>query len=154
MKFLDRRFFSGAVIGLVVGVAGSAIGGKCAFNAFMNPERRINWITERVTRELNLNDSQKTALSGIKTDVLARLREMKSFHERVPGEIIDQIGSEKVDEAQMNRFFDEETGHIVDTRKFLIRKFAEFHATLTPEQRAKLEKEAREYFEKHRRWRE
>ncbi len=153
-SLLTKKFFIGVLLGVLAGVGGTALAGRCAFSAFRNPEKRINWMVSRLTNKLDLNENQQNGLENIKKEVTARFAEIKTFHERVPQEIISQIEAGTVDETRLNAFFDEENVKIVETRKFLIQKFSQFHSTLTAEQKKKLEEEIRKFFERRKHWQE
>ena len=108
---------------------------------------RADWIAKRVASELDLNDKQKAELQRIKKEILDKRKELdvKMF----PDEIVDQIRQAQIDEAKVNKAFETSGTKRDQMRVFMTKKFIEFHAVLTPEQRNKLADKVTELLKKH-----
>ena len=66
-----------------------------------------------------------------------------------PDEIVDQIRQAQIDEAKVNKAFETSGTKRDQMRVFMTKKFIEFHAVLTPEQRNKLADKVTELLKKH-----
>lgn len=148
-SYLDKRFFVGAAAGFVIA---SAIGlglFQCARSAFLNPEKRAEWVVRHLKHELDLDDAQMQHLQRIKNDILGRRSQMKALKKEIRAEFVAQIRSGTVDEAKLNRLFDQKNAPVNEMRRYMISKFSEFHGMLTPEQRQKLGVHVNEFMERH-----
>ncbi len=122
---------------------------QCARMAFFNPEKRAEWVVRHLKHELDLNDAQMERLQKIKVDILARRSEMKTLKREMRAEFVTQIRAQTVNEAKLNRLFDEKSAPINEMRRYMIGRFSEFHGMLTPEQRQKLGNHVNEFMERH-----
>ena len=99
---------------------------------------KADWVVNKISSELDLNDTQKAKLNSLKDEVLKKKDEFKGDHEAMLAEIRTQLLSDKLDQAKINQLFVSRQAKHDEMRQFLIAKVAEFHAVLTPEQRTKL----------------
>jgi len=104
----------------------------------VSPEKRADWIATRISKELDLNDTQKNTLNSIKSEILARKLDFRSMNAGAVQAILPQLKSDTLDQAKINSAFQDREAKAKETREFLVAKFAEFHRILTPEQKAKL----------------
>jgi periplasmic protein CpxP/Spy len=108
---------------------------------------RADWIAKRISSELDLNDKQKAELQRIKKEILDKRKELDV--KLIPEEIIDQIRLTQIDEGKVNKAFETSGTKRDQMRIFMTKKFIEFHAVLTPEQRNKLADRISELLKKH-----
>jgi Spy/CpxP family protein refolding chaperone len=108
---------------------------------------RADWITKKISSELDLNDKQKAELQRIKKEILEKRKEMDV--KMIPDGIVDQIRLTQIDEAKVNKAFETNGTKREQMRIFMTKKFIEFHAVLTPEQRNKLADKITELLKKH-----
>ncbi|MBP7280887.1 MAG: Spy/CpxP family protein refolding chaperone [Leptospiraceae bacterium] len=99
-------------------------------------EQRAEWIVKKISSDLSLDDKQKSELNRIKKEILDKKKELDV--KLIPEEIIDQIRLTQIDEAKVNKAFETSGTKRDQMRIFMVKKFTEFHAVLTPEQRNKL----------------
>ncbi len=102
-------------------------------------DKIAEFVTKRLTKELDLNENQKTILEKLKNEVLAKRKELQVHGPGfMPKEMVEEIRKDKIDEAKAIKHFESESAKHVAFRSFILKKFTEFHASLTPEQRNKL----------------
>ena len=114
-----------------------------------SPEEKAEWITDKISGELDLNDKQIVKLNEIKSDVLIKYKENGDFKSDIWQELNNQLKSESVNEQSMNEAFSLKEKQFSEMRALLINKFAEFYAVLTPEQRNQLSEKMDKF---HKRW--
>jgi Spy/CpxP family protein refolding chaperone len=113
-----------------------------------DPGKRAECAVSRISSKLDLSKEQEKVLVGIKDELMAKRGEFKPVRTALFDEIVRQTRSDKVDAGEINKRLDALEAKIREMRPILVSRFAEFHATLTPEQRAKLANE----MEKRRKW--
>ncbi|MBI3005230.1 MAG: Spy/CpxP family protein refolding chaperone [Ignavibacteriales bacterium] len=101
-------------------------------------ERRAGWVVDKISDELDLNETQKLTVNRIKGEVLAKRGEFKSLYAGVVDEVLQQVKSDKVDQESINKSFQAREAKLKELRSFVVEKFAEFHSVLTPDQRKQL----------------
>jgi periplasmic protein CpxP/Spy len=115
-------------------------GRRCA-----TPEKRAEWIVDKIESKLDLSKEQVTEVNKIKDEILAKRDEFKGLHEGLYETMLKEIRSDKIDANSINQLFTAKETKFKELRSFMIAEAAKFHAILTPEQREKLAKE----MEKH-----
>jgi len=129
MKHTLRYFLVPVVIALVL--AGCTRRGHSV-------EEKADWFVEKVSNELDLSASQQATLAAIKTDVLARKDLFDSWrYHNVFDEALAQLEAESLDKEKLNSMLARQEAQRMELRMLLVDKAAEFHAVLTPQQRAR-----------------
>ncbi len=144
------KVFTGLIVAVAGAVLFSVTGCSRMYWHKYEPEKRAACMVERISKKLDLTREQHAKLVQIKDEIMAKRGEFKPLKNALFDEIIKQTKSDKADQAEINRRIDPIEAKAKELRPFLVSKFAEFHAMLTPEQRNKLAKE----LEEHRTWRE
>jgi periplasmic protein CpxP/Spy len=103
-----------------------------------SPDKAAGWIMKRISKELDLNQAQKAKLFQIKDEILAKHQARKPARMRLFDAILSETVKDSIDQAALARSIDEMHQGMEEMKPFLISKFAEFHAVLTPGQRVKL----------------
>jgi len=117
---------------LFIGIAGFA---GCRRHS---PHQKAEFMVDYVSETLNLNESQKEHLDQIKDELLEKGMQMRADKAAMHSELVSQLRSEEIDQESLKAMV---TGHRVKMEEMIdlaIVKLAEFHKTLTPEQREKL----------------
>ena len=125
------------ILAVIITVITSISFYSCARKAW-TPEARAEKIVKKLVSKLNLNQEQTAKLYQIKNELLAKSKENRMKRVQIRNEIVSQIRGSSVDTEKINKVFSESEDKRIETRKYFITKFAEFHAVLTPEQRNKL----------------
>ncbi|WP_176736723.1 Spy/CpxP family protein refolding chaperone [Oligoflexus tunisiensis] len=121
-----------------------------AFACHRDRDSRIDFVKNRISSELDLNEDQEARL----TDLTNAIREqMKQSRTEPMEELITLLDRPTLDAEQSKAFFEkhmaERTARLHTIYEAVYPKFAAFHASLSEEQR----KEALACIEKfHRRW--
>lgn len=103
-------------------------------------EKAANHMVKKVSKKLDLNDDQKTNLEKIKVEILAKADELKlkGSMSAIHDEFTSQLRQDTIDQEKINSMLAGKEATMKEMRIFLVAKFAEFHATLTAEQKEKL----------------
>ena len=112
-------------------------------------QKKADWITKRIAKELKLNDQQKAKLDQIKNEVLAKHGDFKEIHNGMYEAFLTEVKSESANQDKLNQLFLDREAKMKEMRSFMIEKFAEFHEILTPGQRAKLAEKMEKFHEDH-----
>src|SRR5581483_107689 len=128
-------------LALVIGLSATACQHK-------TPEQRAEWMAKKITRELNLNDEQKTKLEAVKQEFLSVRSQMQGQHDAMFTEGLAQVRSERIEEAKMLQLFQQHQEQVTQLAPSVLSKIAEFHASLTPEQRVKAAEGLQEFHDK------
>jgi uncharacterized membrane protein len=113
------------------------------------PEEKAQWITEKISSELDLDDNQYARLQQIKSDILTEYKNHGDFKQDLWQELDHQLATDSIDQQSMNETFAAKEKQFSAMRTVLVDKFAEFYAVLSAEQRAKL---ADKIEKVHNRW--
>jgi len=131
------------IIILIVAIAGAAfILGGCRPKS---PEHIMNRVFKDITNKLNLSESQKTQLLSIKNELLEKGREMHEDRENIHKEISELILSDRIDPEEVKAKGKKKHAKMEELLDLTVDRLAEFHATLSPEQKRSLV----ELMEKH-----
>lgn len=144
-----KRFIIVGVILLVSGFATYGCRSHREETAEKRMEKHAEWFVEKITDELDLNADQQKTLNTIKSEVVAKQSEMKSLREGVMNDVFAILDKESVNEDELNAMFTEREAKLKELRQFAVAKYAQFHNSLTKEQKTKL-KEKLEKFKKYR----
>ncbi|MDZ4726330.1 MAG: Spy/CpxP family protein refolding chaperone [Leptospira sp.] len=128
--------FSKLVFFILVSVAAFVFASNC--RGHHNFEKRMEWVSEKLTSKLDLDEAQQTKLQSIKTELVAKHKELKPKRDAWMTEVISQIRKDTVDVKSLEKVSAEQDVRHIEMRKFFQAKMIEFHAVLKPEQREKL----------------
>ena len=136
----------------VVGVLGlgSALFVGCRHHG---PHKGAAFMMDYMTEALNLNEEQQAKANAYKDEILAKTAAMRSEKKQMHDEIKAQLSSEEIDTSRVKELVAEHRAGMDEVIDLLVDRIADFHRTLSPEQRDKLV-EKLEKFEKwhHRGW--
>lgn len=110
-----------------------------------SPEERAEWVTKRISKELDLTDSQKQTLTKIKEELLAKHKADKPARDAHFKEMTALVQAESIDTAKLQDLKKRHLAHREAMENLFLEKVVEFHKVLTPEQKLKAAKE----LEKH-----
>jgi len=119
---------------------------------YHTPEKRVDRIVKRITKELDLNEAQQKKLEESKIEFLAKGREMREAHQNMRKELHEQLSGDKVDQQLLLKIYAENKLKMDEIVFLFTKRLAEFHSTLSPEQKTKLLAKLDDLEKKHRRW--
>ncbi len=133
---LKTSKYSKAILVSLVAVVGFVFASNC--RGHYNFEKRMDWVASKLTSKLDLDDAQKTKLESLKTEIVAKHKELKPKRDAWMSEVISQIRKDTVDIKSLDKTSTEQDLRYIEMRKFFQAKMIEFHAVLKPEQRETL----------------
>jgi protein CpxP len=104
----------------------------------VSAEQKVDFLKKRLISEFNLSASQAAELDDITADMAERHAEMRSGAHAFKAELIALMGQDQVSAADITNLLETRRPAMEDMMTLLAEKIADFHAILTPEQRAKL----------------
>jgi len=113
-----------------------------------SPEERAEWMVKRISKELDLNDTQKQALNRIKDEFVAKHKADRPQMEAQFAALSDLVRSDTIDQAKLKDLRKKHQAHRESMENFFVEKAIEFHKVLTPEQRVKAADLMQKYFRK------
>lgn len=103
----------------------------------LNPEERADWVTKRIAKHLDLNQEQATKLEAVKQEVLAARSKLSREQQTLFDDVVAQIQADRLDQAKVIQLFERRQELQRQLAPQVVAKIAEFHASLTQEQKAK-----------------
>ena len=145
-----RRILIAAAVFVILALVLAACGHK-RFTGFRDasPEKRVEWIKNHITDELNLDTAQKAKLDEIAADLMARRQKMEPERGNGRRELARLVRGETLSRVDLERLVDKKRAHIEEMIDVVMDHAVNFHQMLTPEQRILLA----EKIEKHERGR-
>jgi Spy/CpxP family protein refolding chaperone len=147
MKIRNRRPYAFVAAALVATVGL----GAAACNRH-SPEHRAEWITGKIASELDLNDAQKVKLDAVKTEFLAVRKEVHKDRAQTFKDLIAQVRAKDLDTRKLQAIVEAKTKAVETASPRVIGRIAEFHASLSEQQRDKLATKLEELQAKIQRW--
>ena len=116
---------------LLIGIAGFA---GCRRHS---PENKAEFMVDYVAETLDLNDDQRAHLDQIKDEMLDKAIEMRADKKTMYLELVAQLRSEQIDQERLKAMAADHRIKMETLIDLGIKRLAEFHATLSAEQREK-----------------
>lgn len=69
----------------------------CSHHRYHDPEKRGEWLVEKVTEELELNDAQINKLELVRKEILTVRQEMRADREHTRNEILAMLEQPQLD---------------------------------------------------------
>ena len=138
------------VLGSIV-VAGSLIGfigchhhhGRHCWGP--SPDEKAEWVVKKITRKLDLNETQKSALKEVADELLDIKKQMHQQKNQTHKELLAMIKAENLESGRLLDMVETKQKVIDEKAPEIIEKLAVFHSTLNGEQKDKIAN----HFKKH-----
>jgi len=126
--------------GLHILLIGMLISGVAMFSGCRRHSHghKAEFMVDYISETLDLNESQQVQLDQIKDDLMAKARQMHADKESMHGELVAQLRSEEIDQVRVKAVIAEHRAQMDEIVDLIVVRLAEFHKTLTPEQKEKL----------------
>jgi Spy/CpxP family protein refolding chaperone len=111
--------------------------------------RGAEFAVDYVTEVLDLNEAQQAQLNQIKEELLEKGQQMRANKAKYRDEIVAQLTSEEIDQARVKAIIAEHRVQMDELVDLMVVRFAEFHRTLTPEQKTKLVNKLEDFHKWH-----
>lgn len=102
------------------------------------PEEKADMFVNHATRKFDLNDNQKARLLEIASVTLDLRADMKKDEDQIKQELINMFASNQLDQERIEQILREKEKLFQHYSRLLITKVAEFHGSLTAEQRKEI----------------
>jgi len=137
-----------ALIGVFV-LAALVFNGCRSHSANHKAEIMVDYIAET----LDLNETQRAQLDGIKEEFLAKAKEMHARKEAMHAEFKAELLKDEIDQQHMKELMAQKREQMTEIMDLAVVRLSEFHKTLTAEQKEKLVAKLEWFHEKHNhRW--
>lgn len=116
------------------------------------PEQRAEWMTEKVSKELKLDDAQQAKFKALSEDMLAVRKQMRSEFGSDRDQVLDLLDQPKLDQARILGMVKEHTRTINEQAPKIVAAMGDFYDSLSPEQQAEVREFVKEHHGHHRHW--
>lgn len=99
---------------------------------------KAEFMVDYISETLDLNESQKEQLDRIKDEVMLKAEQMHADREQMREELMVQLRSDEIDKVVVKDMVAQHSARMDEIIELLVDRLAEFHKTLTPEQKDKL----------------
>jgi len=99
---------------------------------------KAEFVVDYISETLDLNESQQAQLDQIKDELMAKAQQMHADKESMHGESVAQLRSEEIDQERVKALIAAHRAKMDEIIDLVVVRLAEFHKTLTPEQKEKL----------------
>ena len=99
---------------------------------------KAEFMVDYINETLDLNAGQQEQLNQIKDELMEKARQMHADKESIHEELVTQLRSEEIDKVRVKALVAEHRAKMDEIVDLLVDRLAEFHKTLTPEQKDKL----------------
>ena len=138
---------------IVIITAGTLlIGGVAACKHKMHSasaEERGEWVVDKVSKELELNDSQRIKLVEVKDQFIAVRKSMRSDREEARKEVLAMLKQPKMDREKVNAMVNQKIAIVSEKSPSIIDAIGNFYDSLDDSQRAELSEFIEEKMERH-----
>jgi len=126
--------------GLYILLIGMLISGVALFSGCRRHSHghKAEFMVDYISEALDLNESQQAQLDQIKDELMAKAKGMHADKESLHEELVTQLRSEEIDQVRVKALIAEHREKIDEIIDLVVLRLAEFHKTLTPEQKEKL----------------
>ncbi|MEX5216076.1 MAG: Spy/CpxP family protein refolding chaperone [Nitrospiraceae bacterium] len=112
-----------------------------------SPAERAQWMADKIAKELELDATQKTKLAAAKDEFIAARASAQQEHRALMETLLAQVQSDRLDQTKLARLFEQHQALQRQTLDKVLPKVAEWHASLTPEQKAEAVEHIRRWME-------
>lgn len=124
---------------LAVGVSGGVLAYSSHNHWGMSHEEKADFITDRVTRKLDLTDTQQENLKTLATDMMTLVKEVKAGRETHMNQIQDMLAEPVLDQNKALEMIQQKTQNINSKAPAIISSLANFLDSLDAEQKSRLQ---------------
>jgi Spy/CpxP family protein refolding chaperone len=110
---------------------------------------RAELIVDYIAETLDLTDQQRAQLEGIKEEFIAKAETMRADKKVMHDAFMAELRKEEIDTQRLKGLIAEKQEQMTEFLDLAVTRLAEFHHTLTPEQREKLVTKLEYFHKKH-----
>jgi len=126
--------------GLYILLIGMLISGVALFSGCRRHSHghKAEFMVDYISEALDLNESQQAQLDQIKDELMAKAKGMHADKESLHEELVTQLRSKEIDQVRVKAVIGEHREKMDEIIDLVVVRLAEFHKTLTAEQKEKL----------------
>ena len=126
--------------GLYILLIGMLISGVALFSGCRRHSHghKAEFMVDYISEALDLNENQQAQLDQIKDELMAKAKGMHADKESLHEELVTQLRSEEIDQVRVKAVIAEHREKMDEIIDLMVVHLAEFHKTLTAEQKEKL----------------
>ena len=126
--------------GLYILLMGMLISGVAFFSGCRRHSHahKAEFMVDYISETLDLNENQQAQLGQIKDEIMAKAQQMHADKESMREELVTQLRSEEIDQELVKARIAEQRAKMDEIIDLIVVRLAEFHKTLTSEQKEKL----------------
>ena len=114
---------------------------------------KAEFMVDYIAETLDLDDDQRAQLNEIKEEFLVKAKEMHAKKEAMHAEFKAELLKEEIDQQRMKALMAQKHQQMTEIMDLAVVRLAEFHKTLSVEQKEKLVAKLEWFHEKHNhRW--
>ena len=114
-------------------------------------QRGAAFMMDYMAEALDLTVAQQTMANTYKDEILTMVKTKHSEKKKMHDELKTQLSSDTIDTVRVKTLIAEHRAGMDDVIDLAVDRIAEFHATLSPEQREKLVEKLEKFEKKHQR---
>ena len=112
-------------------------------------QRGAAFMMDYMAEALDLTEAQQTMANSYKDEILVKIRSKHSDKKEMHAELKRQLSGSTIDTVRVKTLIAEHRAGMDDVIDLAVDRMAEFHATLSPEQREKLVGKLEKFEKKH-----
>ena len=126
--------------GLYILLIGMLISGVALFSGCRRHSHghKAEFMVDYISEALDLNENQQAQLDQIKDELMAKAKGMQADKASLHEELVTQLRSEEIDQVRVKAVIAEHREKMDEIIDLMVVHLAEFHKTLTAEQKEKL----------------
>ena len=99
---------------------------------------KAEFMVDYIAETLDLNDQQRAQLEGIKEEFMAKAETMQASKKAMHDAFMTELRKAEIDPQRLKELIAQKQEQMTEILDLAVTRLAEFHRTLTPEQREKL----------------
>ena len=103
-----------------------------------SPNHKAEFMVDYIAETLDLNDQQRAQLDDIKAEFLAKAGELHANREAMRAELMAELRKEEIDQQRIKALISQKREQMAEMMDLAVVRLAEFHRTLSPDQKEKL----------------
>jgi len=114
-----------------------------------SPLGKAEFMVDYIAETLDLNDQQRAQLDGIKEEFMAKAEAMRADRKAMHDAFMTELRKAEIDPQLLKGLITQKQEQMTEILDLAVTRLAEFHRTLTPEQREKLVAKLEYFRQKH-----
>jgi len=144
-----KSFIKFTIVTIFVTTMLGAMSG-CAYSfRHKSPQERADWLVNKISDELKLNDAQLSKLNVLKDELLTMRGDYRKKRNETKLAIGEMLSQPTLDQTRALALIRDRTQEVNEKAPRAVSAFAAFYDSLTPDQQKKLHDEVTEQMKRH-----